>query len=399
MDDSLFIPRRSIAAFASDPDVLGELEGLYNHVLLSRAQYNVFRGGIQEVINRYPVGGTPDLLIVEHNGDIEDLGRLAEVSSEFTQLILISQENDIGRYRKLIDQGGSDYLFTPISRERVLGAISRAFARAENKRTGKLVTFIGCGGGVGNSTMAQSVAVMLSKMENKKVLLCDFDIFTGTVALNFDIAPLRGVRELLKDPKSIRDQEISRITYERSSSLQILCSTPTFDPGMILRADTFIDILDQCRSLADYIIVDMPNGWGLLHNKILAVSERLILVTNPNLSSYQKLQNTLKQVGQLRKERHPLEIVMNRWNKLAEKHFPYDILEEAIQGAKVTKVGECPEHAIAATEKSVALAELTPYPEPLETLNAFATSLAGETDVATEVASKSLLKKLFGRQK
>jgi DNA-binding response OmpR family regulator len=114
---SLFIPRTTIATFAKTPEVLTVLQDLKDHTLLSRAQYNAFDGDIDEIINKYPSGGTPELLILEHDGPIEDLERLAEVSAATTQLIIISSDNDISRYRRLLDQGGADYLFTPVTPE------------------------------------------------------------------------------------------------------------------------------------------------------------------------------------------------------------------------------------------------------------------------------------------
>lgn len=271
ISESLFIPRSTIAAFAKSKDVLAVLKALKSHSLLSRVQYSAVEGGIDEITNMYPTGGTPDLLIIEHDASMDELDRLAEVSGSNTQLIVISRDNDISRYRQLLDQGGADYLFTPITPELLLGAISRTFARSENRQVGTLLTVFSCGRGSGGSTIAQNTAALLAQLPDKRAMLLDFDMYTGTATLNFDLNPVRGLRELLRDPKSITPKEISKLTHERSVDLQILCSAPTLEAEVSLSSDHFVDIIDQARTLVDYVVIDMPTGWSLLHLSLIHI--------------------------------------------------------------------------------------------------------------------------------
>lgn len=398
IDDSLFIPRSSIAAFATSSDVLSVLTELKTHSLLSRAQYDCVEGGLDAVVNRYPKGGTPDLVILEHDGPIEDLERLAEVSAATTQLIVIARDNDIGRYRRLLDQGGADYLFTPVTPELLLGAISRTFARAENRSMGTLMTFIGCGGGSGGSTVAQNAAVLLSQLPNKRVMLLDFDIFTGTVTLNFDLHPVRGLRDLLRDPKSISAKEIAKLAYDRNANLQILCSPPTLEPGFAMKADHFIDILDQARSLVDIIVIDMPSSWSMLHNKLLAMSEHVQLVAVPTLGSFQVLHNVEDLSAKLRVNLPPADIILNRWTPASDKLISADLFAEAAKGGRLVRVGDASETVVAAAAAAQPLAELRPRPAALDELAAHLARLAGQRETTEPKRRQGLLSRLFGRK-
>lgn len=377
MDDSLFIPRSTIAAFGQSPEVVEALQALRTHTLLSRAKYDASTGGIDAIINKYPSGGTPDLLILEHDGPMDDLDRLAEVSSATTQLIVISHDNDVSRYRRLLDQGGADYLCTPITPELLLGAISRTFARAENRKVGTLVSFFSCGGCSGSSTVAQNAAVLLSKLPDKRVMLIDFDIFTGTVTLTFDLNPVRGLRDLLRTPKMITSKEIGKLAQERSASLQILCSTPTLEPGFALKSDHFLDVLDQARSLADYLVIDLPGGWSLLHSKFLAMSEHALLVSCADIGSFQQLQNIELLAKKLRQNLPPVDVVLNRWSPATEKLISTRLFTEAAKGGGLVRVGDFGAAAIAAAESGKAVAELDPRPEALDELAEFLARMAG----------------------
>jgi pilus assembly protein CpaE len=87
------------------------------------------------------------MIIIEHDGPIEAIKRLAEVSAVAAQVIVLGHVNDIGRYRRLLDEGVSDYLFLPVTPEFLLTSIARAFAQADDVRTGMVVTFLPTGGG------------------------------------------------------------------------------------------------------------------------------------------------------------------------------------------------------------------------------------------------------------
>lgn len=398
MDDSLFIPRSSIAAFAQTPDVLEVLSTLKAHPLLTRTQYEQIEGGVDAIINKYPSGGTPDLIILQHDGPIEDLERLAEVSAATTQLIIISRDNDIGRYRKLLDQGGADYLFTPVSPELLLASISRTFARAENRQTGTLVTFISCGGGSGGSTVAQNAAVLLSQIPNKRVMLLDFDIYTGSVTLNFDMRPVKGLRDLMRDPKSISAKEIAKLAQQRSGSLQILCSPPTLEPGFALKADHFIDILDHARTLVDFVVIDMPGSWSLLHNKMLAMSERVGLVATPSLNSFQVLRNILDLSTKLRSNMPAQDLILNRWSAVTEKQISATVFAEAMHGGQMLKLPACDEAVVSAGGSARTLAELTPRPAALQELADYCGVIAGVHTHSQQGARPSFFKWLLGKK-
>jgi pilus assembly protein CpaE len=398
MDSSLFIPRSTIASFAQSAEVVEALSNLKAHPLLSRAQYEAFTGTIDTIINKYPAGGTPELLIVQHDGPIEELERLAEVSAATTQLIVISHDNDIGRYRRLLDQGGADYLFTPVTPELLLGSISRTFARAENRKVGTLVTFFSCGGSSGSSAIAQNAAVLLSQLPEKRVMLLDFDIFTGTVALTFDLHPVRGLRELLRDPKSISSTEITKLAHERTAALQILCSPPALEPGFAMKADHFVDVLDQARSLVDFVVIDLAGGWSVLHSKLLAMSEHAMLVSYSDLGSFQVLHAIEELSSKLRQNLPPADIVLNRWTPGAEKLISSKLFVDAAKGGRLVRVGEFGQAAVTAAANSQVVAELQSRPEQLNELAAFLADATGMRKKTQEQTSVPLLQRIFGKR-
>lgn len=397
--DSLFIPRSKISGFAQSTEVSNLLRTLSASPLMTRAEYEFTAGGMDAIINKYPAGGTPEMLILEHDGPMEELERLAEVSAISTQLIVISANNDVARYRSLLDKGGADYLCSPLDPERLLSAISRAFARAQNRNTGTLITFFSCGGGSGGSTMVRNAAVILSQFPDKRVMLLDFDIHTGTVAVNFDIVPLRGMIDLLRDPKSISAKEIAKLAQDRSASLQLLCSLPVLEPDFLLKTDNFVEIIDQARLLVDFVLIDMPSGWSALHSKLLAMSERVALVVQPNLGSFMVMNTILKLAQSSRQSLPPVDILENRWSQSVEKLISSKLFAEVARGGNLVHIGEFGTLEVQASEQSKVLAELSSRPDALDELSAYLAELSGQRVPERKPRETSFLARFFGRTK
>ena len=72
--------------------------------------------------------------------------------------------------------------------------------------------------------------------------------------------------------------------------------------------------MDHARTLVDFVVIDMPGSWSLLHNKMLAMSERVGLVATPSLNSFQVLRNILDLSSKLRSNLPPQDLILNRWS-------------------------------------------------------------------------------------
>lgn len=102
---SSFIPRCSIAAFCHTDAALSTMSKVFESEATARAQKELINGSVKEVANKYAAGETPDLLIIEFSGSIEDLDPIAEICSEETRVIIIGAENDVVLYRRLLSKG------------------------------------------------------------------------------------------------------------------------------------------------------------------------------------------------------------------------------------------------------------------------------------------------------
>lgn len=158
-----------------------------------------------------------------------------------------------------------------------------------------------------------------------------------------------------------------------------------------------MDIIDQARTLVDYVVIDMPTGWSLLHSKLLAMSERALLVTMTDLGSYQTLRNVETMAGKLRQSLPPADVILNRWTPASEKLLSAQIFAETAQNGRLVKVGDFGQSAIAAAENVKLVAELEPNHATLGELKSFLSDLAGARTPDVKERGSPLLTRLLRR--
>ena len=147
---------------------------------------------------------------LSESGDpLNDINSLAEVCEPGTIVIAAGQVNDVRLYRDLLSSGIQDYLLKPFTPDQLRDSLSQAQMMLSGPRTVEggehaqphvMSVFVGTRGGVGASTLASSVAWLMSEQAGRLTALLDLDIHFGTGALTLDLEP--GTRPDRRDRES-----------------------------------------------------------------------------------------------------------------------------------------------------------------------------------------------------
>ncbi|HVP20662.1 MAG TPA: response regulator, partial [Anaerolineaceae bacterium] len=225
----------------------------------------------------------PDVIVMDINmPDMDGIAATEIIRKKvpFTQVIILSVQNDQSYMRKAMLAGARDFLSKPPTIDELTSAIRRAGVMAHDEKNklaqsfavgatgsttatptpaqilGKVVVVYSPKGGTGATTIATNLAISLLS-EESKVMLVDASLQFGdvTVFLNeqakntiLDLTPR--VDEL--DPDFVEEVALKHAT----TGLRVLAAPPKPEMADQVTSEQFNKLLSYLRHIYSFIIVD-----------------------------------------------------------------------------------------------------------------------------------------------
>ena len=257
---------------------------------------SVNKGGLRNAVQSLSVSASPQILFVDlaESGDpLNDINALAEVCEPGTVVIAVGQVNDVRLYRDLVASGIQDYLLKPLHPEVLRDAFVHAQAmlnapkvqEAANDRPHCSAAVIGARGGVGASTVATSLAWLLSSKENRSTALLDLDVHFGTGALSLDLEPGRGLTDAIENPSRIDGLFIERAMVKASEKLAVLSAEAPISSPVVTDGAAFYQLQEEMRAAFETTVVDLPRGMLVAHPHLIADAQVAVVVTELTLAA------------------------------------------------------------------------------------------------------------------
>lgn len=241
---------------------------------------SIHNGGIANAVRSLSITAAPKFLVVdlaESDDMLADLNALAEVCNPGTVVLAIGVINDVSIYRELLNSGMHDYLVKPIApsllREAMISAddsinLPGTKGAPSIHAVNKQICVIGARGGVGSTTIASNIALLLSQQKKNTIAFLDLDIHFGTGAMQFDLEPGRGLFDAMDNPARIDGLFIERAMVKASDSLFILGSEASLNTGIVPDPAAISLLMTTLLTSFDSLVVDVS---------------RHALTTNPNV--------------------------------------------------------------------------------------------------------------------
>lgn len=262
---------------------------------LGWAPEKVAKGGMRNAVQSLSISASPQILFIDmsESGDpLNDINSLAEVCEPGTVVIAAGQVNDVRLYRDLISSGIQDYLLKPFGADQLRDALVQAQAvflsprvEASVEHPHMTTAVIGTRGGAGASTLATSLAWMLSEKKKRPTALLDLDIHFGTNALAMDLEPGRGLTDAIENPSRIDGLFIERAMVRASDTLAILSAEAPISQPMLTDGGAFYQLLEEFRSAFECSVVDLPRGMLIQHPHLMADVNVTVVVTELTLAA------------------------------------------------------------------------------------------------------------------
>lgn len=256
----------------------------------------VNKGGLRNAVQSLSVSASPQILFVDlsESGDpLADINGLAEVCEPGTVVIAAGQVNDVRLYRDLVVSGIQDYLLKPLNPD----MLREAFTHAQTilnapksidggeERPHCSTAIIGARGGVGASTIATSIAWILSEKGGRTTALLDLDVHFGTGALSLDLEPGRGLTDAIENPSRIDGLFIERAMVKASETLSVLSAEAPINSPVLTDGAAFYQLQEEMRAAFECTIVDLPRNMLVLHPHLISDVQVAVVVTELTLAA------------------------------------------------------------------------------------------------------------------
>jgi pilus assembly protein CpaE len=257
---------------------------------------NIYKGGLRNAVQTLSVTSSPHVLFVdlaESSDPLGDINGLAEVCEPGTIVIAAGQVNDVRLYRDLLASGLQDYLLKPLHADAVRDALGQAQAMLNAPKPVELsldrphcsVAVIGSRGGAGASSIATSLAWLMSENGKRATALLDLDVHFGTGALALDLEPGRGLTDAIENPSRIDGLFIERAMVRASDKLSVLSAEAPISAPVITDGAAFYQLQEEMRAAFEATVIDLPRAMLVQHPHLLADVNAAVLVTELTLAS------------------------------------------------------------------------------------------------------------------
>ena len=174
----------------------------------------------------------------------------------------------------------------------------------------KILTVYGAKGGLGKTTIATNLALMMVK-QKKKVCLIDLDLLFGDVHVFLDVEPKETISDLMLEHFSTSIDAVRAFMTVHPSGIHILCAPKTPEYAETVSGDRIQSLLALLRSYYDYIIIDTGVNFSDPTLAALEASTTILFLTGLDVSILKNSKlamSILESLGQKKKVR----VIINR---------------------------------------------------------------------------------------
>ncbi len=275
----------------------------------------------------------PDALIVsvQRLPEIQPLLTALSDTLPWLPIVGIASAVDEKTAHELMRLGVREYLVTPVTRDRLAeiavflqGQLSKHPVPAI--RTADLYSFLPAKAGVGTTTIALSVSHELAEELSVSTLLMDCDLAAGIIDFYMKLGNASSIIDAIHHADSM-DADLWRQMVARSGKLDVLpagghVAMPTVDPASVQK------LLAVARAQYDVICADLPSELSDFSIELMRESQRVFLVTTPEVASVHLAKQRLGSLADLGLTDR-VNVVVNRRDHVPT-HLELDAITEAV---------------------------------------------------------------------
>jgi pilus assembly protein CpaE len=309
-----------IFSYFFDDDIGKELETILSRVDgLSLTNIKVVS---DEQLSAIGKDELPDVIFFELDGHaerhVEDLETLLKEHRGSVSVYVTYKEVQLDVVRRMMRIGVKDIFPQPFQTQELMSEIARAVSakrervKASQGAKGGVTAFIDAKGGVGSTSIAVNVAHVLAEKHKAEVLLIDFDLQFGDVAISLDLHPRSTITDALRQPDRVDAVLLKALVIKHDSGLDVLPSPGNLTSMDELTASSVRKILQAAVQDYEFVLIDLPRYFNSGVIEALKFSDPIMLVCQNSLETIRNAKMILDNLSLLGVSLASVELINNR---------------------------------------------------------------------------------------
>jgi pilus assembly protein CpaE len=211
-----------------------------------------------------------------------------------TPVLVLTAQSGLQDKLQAFESGADDYLSKPFEPAELVARVSALLRRVEMLppaapqdagQTAQMIAVHSLRGGTGASTLAVNLALSLSNLWGRTILL-DLTMTAGQVALMLNMNLRRTWVDIARFKAGEVDMDSLQSVISHHDSGLSFIAAPTFpDEGEFLRGDNLATVLSLLKKQYDYIIADLPHDFSEVALTALDAADLILMVGTPDMAS------------------------------------------------------------------------------------------------------------------
>jgi pilus assembly protein CpaE len=226
---------------------------------------------------------------------------------------VLSQALQFG-VREVVTTGDDRALAQACERSRKVSAqlgVSVAAPGAEPGLDGEIITVFAPKGGVGKTTIATNLGVVLAQ-EGHRVCVVDLDLTSGDIAITTQLDPVRTIVDAVPMAGHLDVTGAGSLLTRYQQGMHMLLAPVAPGDAEKVSAPLVSELLGVLRSMFKYVVVDTPAHLSEHVLTAMDVSSRHVLLATPDVPALKNLRVTQDMLDLLSYPREARTIVLNR---------------------------------------------------------------------------------------
>lgn len=273
----------------------------------------------------------PNVVLMDINMPVMDGIRATQTLTEEgieASVIMMSIQGEGEYIKRAMSAGARDYIVKPFGVNELVDTIKHVYDKdiskrkktvttSVNKVDSKIISVFSTKGGVGKTTVATNLAVALSNLTGKKIVLLDYDLQFGDIAICLNLYVKNSMTELVKDFANIGQDPslVEEYLLSHYSGVKVLAAPIRPEYAEYVTAEHTGKIIEYLKGRYDYIIIDTSHGFNDTVISALDMSDMIMYVSTLDLPSIKNTKNGLEVMKSLNYPKDKVRIVVNKSNE------------------------------------------------------------------------------------